>query len=160
MRHVLACLLAGVGFGFVLGWARLTEPDTIYDMLRLREPDVFLLMGSAIVTGAIGVRLLRRAGVRTLADGERVTWKTLPATRDHVIGSMLFGIGWSIACTCPGPTAAMIGRGQWAGLFTALGLLCGVALRDAVKARSSRPATSVEVGGEPALSGGSGSIGL
>ena len=160
MRHVLACLIAGVGFGFVLGWARLTNPDTIYDMLRLREPDVFLLMGSAIVTGAIGVRLLRGSRARTLVGGEPVSWKTLPASRDHVVGSMLFGLGWSIACTCPGPTAAMIGRGQWAGLFTALGLFSGIALRDAHKARASRPAAKVAPKGEPALAAGSESIGL
>lgn len=150
MRHVIACLLGGVGFGFVLGWARLTEPDTIYDMLRLREPDVFLLMGSAIVTGALGVRLLRRSGARTLTSSEPVTWKTLPASRDHVIGSMLFGLGWSLACTCPGPTAAMIGRGQWAGLFTALGLFTGIALRDAHKARASRPTSNLTPRSEPA----------
>lgn len=142
MRHVLGCLLGGLGFGFVLGWARLTEPDTIYDMLRLREPDVFLLMGSAIVTGAIGVRLLRRGRVRTLAGGQPVSWKTLPAHRDHVLGSALFGLGWSIACTCPGPVAAMIGRGQWAGMFVALGLFAGIGLRDAHRARSARLAAA------------------
>ena len=160
MRHVLACLIAGVGFGFVLGWARLTNPDTIYDMLRLREPDVFLLMGSAIVTGAIGVRLLRGSRARTLVGGEPVSWKALPASRDHVVGSMLFGLGWSIACTCPGPTAAMIGRGQWAGLFTALGLFSGIALRDAHKARAERagPAPAVAVGS--AIAEPQGGIGL
>jgi uncharacterized protein len=160
MRHVLACLLAGVGFGFVLGWARLTEPDTIYNMLRLREPDVFLLMGSAIVTGAAGVRLLRRSGARTVANGEPVTWKTLPASRDHVVGSMLFGLGWSLACTCPGPTAAMIGRGQWAGLFTALGLFTGIALRDAHKGRASRPAAEITRRSEAAGAAVSEGIGL
>jgi len=134
MRHVVACLLGGVGFGFVLGWARLTAPDTIYDMLRLREPDVFLLMGSAIATGAIGVRLLRRARARTLAGGEPVNWKTLPASRDHVVGSVLFGLGWSIACTCPGPAAVQIGRGEISGLFTAAGLLIGIAIRDGMRA--------------------------
>ena len=160
MRQVIACLLSGAGFGFVLGWARLTEPDTIYTMLRLREPDVFLLMGSAIVTGAVGVRLLRRSGARTLAGGEPVSWKTLPASRDHIVGSMMFGLGWSIACTCPGPTAAMIGRGQWAGLFTALGLFTGIALRDAHKARASRPAATITPRSEPAPATVSEGIGL
>ena len=160
MRHVAACLAGGIGFGFVLGWARLTEPDTIHDMLALREPDVFLLMGSAIVTGAIGVRLLRRFRARTLVDHEPVSWKALPAQRDHVIGAALFGLGWSLANTCPGPTAAMIGRGQWAGLFTAFGLFSGVLLRDAVKARASRPAESVlPAGGDP-LAQSPGPVGL
>jgi uncharacterized membrane protein YedE/YeeE len=149
MKHLLVCVVVGIGFGFVLGWARLTEPDVIYDMLRLREPDVFLLMGSAIATGAVGVRLLRRAGARTLTGGEPVSWKTLPVTRDHVIGSMLFGLGWSVACTCPGPIAAMIGRGQWTGLFTALGLFTGIALRDAHLARIVRSSAPAQTPGLP-----------
>ena len=160
MRHVAACLLGGIGFGFVLGWARLTEPDTIHNMLRLREPDVFLLMGSAILTGAIGVRLLRRFGARTLVGHEPVSWKALPAHRDHVVGAALFGLGWSLANTCPGPTAAMIGRGQWAGLFTAAGLFCGVALRDAVKSRARRAAERERLTGAAPLVGSPGTIGL
>ncbi len=160
MRHFAACLVGGMGFGFVLGWARLTEPDTIYNMLRLREPDVFLLMGSAIVTGAVGVRLLRRSRARTLVGHEPVSWKALPANRDHVVGSVLFGLGWSLACTCPGPTAAMIGRGQWAGLFTAFGLFSGIALRDAVKAHAGRAAERALHSSEPPLVESPGSIGL
>ena len=160
MTHFLACVLGGIGFGFVLGWARLTDPDVIYNMLRLREPDVFLLMGSAIATGAVGVRLLRRAGARTLIGGEPVSWKTLPVTRDHVVGSMLFGLGWSVACTCPGPIAAMIGRGQWAGLFTAFGLFAGIALRDAHQARMVTSSAPARTSGPPVSAPQADRIGL
>ena len=160
MSHGIACAIGGIVFGFVLGWSRLTEPDTIYDMLRLREPHVFLIMGSAIATAAIGVRLLRLARARTLLGGEPVSWKALPANRDHVIGSALFGLGWSVACTCPGPIAAMTGRGQWAGLIVALGLFSGIALRDALKPRAERagPAPAVALGS--AIAEPQGGIGL
>jgi hypothetical protein len=136
MRHAAPCLVAGIGFGFILGWARLTDPDAIHAMLRLREPYVFLIMGSAIATGALGVRLLRRFGARTLFTAEPVTWKTLRADRRQVVGSALFGLGWSIACTCPGPAAAMIGRGQWSGLLAVAGLLAGIAVHDAIRGRA------------------------
>ena len=43
-----AALLFGVGFGFVLGWSRLTEYDVIHEMLLLHEFDVFLMMGAAV----------------------------------------------------------------------------------------------------------------
>lgn len=125
----------GALFGFVLGWARLTEYDTIRNMLLLREPDVFLLMGSAIATAAVGVRLLRRIGARAVLDGSPVAWTTERPSREHVLGSALFGLGWSIACTCPGPIAAQIGRGQVVGIFTALGLVGGIALHDALLRR-------------------------
>jgi hypothetical protein len=59
-------LLCGVVFGFALAWSRVTDPAVIRDMLLLREADVFLLMGSAIAVAAIGARLLRGAGARSL----------------------------------------------------------------------------------------------
>ena len=77
MKANLATFACGALFGFTLGWAQMHEPLTIYRMLRLQEPYLFLVMGSAIVTAAIGARLLRRAGVRDWAGGQPVTWKTL-----------------------------------------------------------------------------------
>jgi len=130
----LATLFFGAVFGFTLGWARLAEPETIYRMLRLMEPDVFLIMGSAIATATIGTRLLRRSRARTWVGGEPVTWRTLAPGRHHVAGSIVFGLGWSIACTCPGPAAVQIGRGEISGLFTAAGLLIGIAIRDGMRA--------------------------
>jgi hypothetical protein len=61
MTAKLAGLPAGVIFGFVLSWARLTDPAVIRNMLLLREAHVFLIMGSAIAVAAVGVRLLRVA---------------------------------------------------------------------------------------------------
>jgi hypothetical protein len=121
-------LVAGVAFGFVLGWARLTDYDVIHKMLLWQEPDVFLLMGSAMATGFVGLRVLRRFGARTVAGAQPVNWRVERPEWKHVAGSVAFGIGWSIACTCPGPALAQVGRGQLAGLFTSLGLLVGVDL--------------------------------
>ena len=119
-------LLAGVAFGFVLGWVRLSDYDVIHKMLLWQEPDVFLLMGSAMATGFIGLRLLRRLGVRTVVGTQPVSWRPERPEWKHVAGSVVFGIGWSLACTCPGPALTQVGRGQLGGLFTSLGLLAGV----------------------------------
>jgi uncharacterized membrane protein YedE/YeeE len=132
--------LAGIGFGaafgFILGWAQLTDYDVIHNMLLLREADVFLIMASAIMTAAIGVRVLRALGLRSLLAGGPVAWTVARPAREHVVGSILFGIGWALACTCPGPVAAQLGRGQWAAVFTAAGLLGGIALRRRFEVRA------------------------
>ncbi len=107
MKANLATLGFGALFGFVLGWARLHEPATIYRMLRLMEPDVFLIMGSAIATATFGARLLRRTHARTWIGAQPVSWTTAAPTRRHVVGSILFGLGWSVACVCPGPAAVV-----------------------------------------------------
>ena len=123
-----AGLLFGMGFGFVLGWSRLTDYDVIHDMLLLHRFDVFLMMGTAVATAAVVARFLRALGARSLVGHEPISWSVTRPARNHLIGGMIFGAGWAIAGTCPGPAAAQLGRGQLAALFTLGGIFFGVAL--------------------------------
>ena len=144
MKTNLTALLVGVAFGVVLSWARLTDPAVIRNMLLLREADVFLLMGSAVVTAAIGTRLLRAARLRAIATGDAISWQTDPIQARHFIGSALFGAGWAAAGTCPGPVAAMIGQGRWSGLWVALGIAGGALLQGlSARARAHQKATAL-----------------
>ena len=122
-------LFAGMGFGFLLSWARLSDPTVIRNMLLLRDGHVFLIMASAIVVAAVGLRLLRTTGSHGFVTGEPIGWSVQRPERRHVVGSVIFGAGWSVAGTCPGPVAAMIGEGKLGGLAVAAGLLAGVALQ-------------------------------
>jgi len=141
----VAGLVAGMGFGFLLSWARLSDPTVIRNMLLLHEAHAFLIMGSAIVVAAVGRRLLRIAGSRAFVTGEPIGWSVQRPERRHVIGSVIFGAGWSVAGTCPGPVAAMIGEGQLGGLAVAAGLLAGVALQQTLlgtRASERQPAAA------------------
>jgi uncharacterized membrane protein YedE/YeeE len=130
-----AGLLIGIGFGFVLGWSRLTDYDVIHEMLLLRQFDVFLLMGAAVATAAVAIRLLRASGARSLIDNVSISWTLTRPTRNHFVGAVIFGTGWALSGTCPGPAAAQLGRGQLAALFTLAGIFCGVALFGYLKRR-------------------------
>src|SRR6478609_2186537 len=88
---------------------------------------------------AIGARLLRALHVRSVLDAAPIAWTTQPPQRKHVAGSVLFGIGWSLAGTCPGPVAAQLGRGQFAALFTIGGLLAGIVVHDRIRVRREAP---------------------
>jgi uncharacterized membrane protein YedE/YeeE len=134
-------LAFGAACGVVVAWARLSDPEVIRDMLMLREPHVFLLMGSAVAVAAVGVRVLRAFGLRALLSGEAVGWNLVRPETRHIAGSVLFGIGWSVAGTCPGPVAVMIGEGHLAGLVVVSGLLAGVLLQRARERRSTAAAT-------------------
>ena len=122
-------LAGGVVFGFTLAWAHVTDPHVIRDMLLLTEPHVFLIMASAVAIAAIGVRVLKLSNARCIITGEPVDWTVEQPRTRHVAGSILFGIGWTVAGTCPGPVAAMIGEGRLAGVPVAVGLLAGVAVQ-------------------------------
>ena len=129
MKTKTVGLVSGVVFGFTLAWARLTDPRVIRDMLLLNDPHVFLIMGSAVVIAGIGVRVLKASGAQCLVTGEPVSWSLeRPRTR-HVTGSMLFAFGWTVAGTCPGPVAAMIGEGRLVGIPVVIGLLAGITLQ-------------------------------
>ena len=129
MSARIIALTVGVGAGFVVAWARLSDPTVIRDMLMLRDPHVFLVMGSAVLVAAIGAWLMRALRLRAVITGEPIGWSLERPQGKHIGGSLLFGVGWSVAGTCPGPVAAMVGQGQLGGLAVVAGLLAGVTLQ-------------------------------
>jgi uncharacterized membrane protein YedE/YeeE len=127
MKLRAAALALGIVTGFVLSWARLTDPETFRAMLSLESPRVYLLMGAAVAVAFVGARLVR--GRRSLLTGERIDWRPTRPTRAHVVGSVLFGIGWGITDACPGPTAAQLGGGRALAIAVAGGIVVGVWLQ-------------------------------
>jgi uncharacterized protein len=127
MKLRIAALGLGTVSGFVFAWARLTDPNTFHRMLALESPRVYLLMGAAVAVAFAGARLLR--GRRALLTSERIDWSATRPTRSHIVGSVLFGIGWGISEACPGPTAAQLGAGRVLALAVAAGVLVGVKLQ-------------------------------
>jgi uncharacterized membrane protein YedE/YeeE len=124
MQLRLAALALGIVAGFVFGWARLTDPDTFERMFTFRSAFVYLLMGSAVAVAFVGARMLR--GRRALLTGARIDWRSARPTRSHIVGSVVFGIGWGLTEACPGPTAAQLGGGRMLALAVAAGILVGV----------------------------------
>jgi uncharacterized membrane protein YedE/YeeE len=83
------------------------------------------------------VRALKASSARCIVTGEPVGWSVeRPQTR-HVTGSILFALGWTVAGTCPGPVAAMIGEGRLVGVPVVVGLLAGVTLQRMLAARKN-----------------------
>ena len=155
MKTRIVGVMFGVGFGFLMAWAGRSDAAVIRNMLLLREARVFLVMGSAVAVAAVGLRLLRVARVRALVTGEPIAWTTDRIEKRHVIGSLLFGAGWGVAGTCPGPVAAMLGQGKLGGLFVAGGLLAGVSLQGMLARRRTAQGAAapiaVEVSGTTGL---------
>ena len=151
MNLRLAALGLGAVSGFVIAWARLADPNTFHRMLSLDSPRVYLLMVAAVAVAFAGARLLR--GRRALLTGERIDWSATRPTRSHLIGSVLFGIGWGISEACPGPTAAQLGGGRVLALAVAAGVLVGVRLQprlarlpDEIRRATSVPTNTIPAG--------------
>ncbi len=132
-----ASFLAGAAFGFLVAAARLNDYNVIHDMLLLREPDVFLMMASAIGVAAPILAYMNRKHWRTM-DGE-LDLRRQPVSRKNITGAAIFGAGWAVAGSCPVPALAMTVGGSVLGAFVMAGLFSGILLRDAVEARSVQP---------------------
>jgi uncharacterized membrane protein YedE/YeeE len=97
------------------------------------------------------MRLLR--GRRALITGERIAWKATKPTRSHVIGSVLFGIGWGISEACPGPIAAQLGAGRVLALAVAAGVLVGVRLQPNLARAATQVQDAARESAVPAIQG-------
>jgi uncharacterized membrane protein YedE/YeeE len=111
-------------FGFVLCWSGMIDPNVIRSALLFENSYLFLFFGSAVLVATVGVELLRHWRARALLTGAPVGWTRERVGRRHVVGSLLFGVGWGVANACPGPIAAQIGQ----GILWTVPLLAGVVI--------------------------------
>jgi uncharacterized membrane protein YedE/YeeE len=128
MRARVAGLIIGLAFGVVLSWSGLTSPDVIREALLLEHSYLFLFFASAVLSATAGTWALRQLGAKALLTGQRIDWNREAPARRHIVGSLIFGLGWGVADACPGPIATQIGQGIAWGLWTLAGVIVGVIL--------------------------------
>jgi uncharacterized membrane protein YedE/YeeE len=136
MSTRVAGLLIGIVFGVVLSWSGMTSPVIIREGLLFHSSYLFLFFGGAMTTAMIGLQLLKRKAPKALLTGETVGWETIKPERRHVVGSVLFGIGWGVSGACPGPIATQVGQGIAWGLPTMFGLVLGIVVFRRMQARA------------------------
>jgi len=140
MRVRLAALAVGIVFGVLLCWSRMADPDVIRSALLLEQSYLYLFFASAVLVAAVGTELLRRSRRRALLIDAPVAWsRQLPQQR-HLVGGLVFGLGWGIADACPGPIATQIGQAiPWAAA-TLAGVVLGIVLFQRGGSKESEPA--------------------
>ena len=126
MSRRLAGLGIGLVFGVVLSWSGMTSPNVIREALLFQRAYLFLFFAAAALTATAGCWALRRLGARSVIGGEKIAWEPQPPERRHILGALVFGVGWGIADACPGPIATQLGQGAWWGLWTLTGVVPGV----------------------------------
>jgi uncharacterized membrane protein YedE/YeeE len=128
MRTRVAGGVVGVAFGVTLSWTGISSPEVLREGLLLDNAYLYLFFASAVATSLLGLSLLRRARARALLTGEPVAWTREAPRRPHVVGSLVFGVGWGVADACPGPIATQVGQGVLWSLFTITGVVAGIVL--------------------------------
>jgi uncharacterized protein len=130
MARKLAAGLIGAVFGVTLCWTGMTSPVVLRDGLLFHHAYLFLFFAAAVTTAFVGLRVLRALRARALLTGEPIAWEPVKPERRHVVGALLFGVGWAVADACPGPIATQLGQGVWWSLATIVGLTVGLRMAD------------------------------
>lgn len=124
MLKKIEYLLMGMFFGFTLSRSGASDYNFIYQMFTGQNLKLALLMGTAIIVGAIGMIILKAFGNRDI-QGKAIRINRKPFNKYTVIGGILFGIGWAVSGACPGTVLVQLGEGKILGIMTFLGMICG-----------------------------------
>ena len=107
-------LLIGVAFGIVMTKSEAVSWFRIQEMFRFESFHMYGIIGTAVVTGAIGIALAKKLNWKTV-DGEAWQLKVKDFTVPrYIFGGTIFGLGWALTGACPGPMFTLLGHGIWA----------------------------------------------
>lgn len=103
----------GLFLGTVFIKAEVASWFRIQEMFRFEAVHMFGIIGLGVVVGAASTWIMKRTGVKTVR-GETIQWPPVKAARPrkhHILGGIVFGLGWGLVGACPGPLFALVGSG-------------------------------------------------
>lgn len=126
-------LIVGVVFGIVMSKSEVISWYRIYEMFRFESPYMYLVIGSAVVLGALLVFIVKKTKAKSI-DGEEITFnpknKSIPR---YLIGGTIFGLGWAMTGACPGPMFVLLGKGVLSIIIVILSAILGTFLYGLVR---------------------------
>lgn len=108
-------LLRYLGLGFVFGIimtkAEVISWYRIQEMFRFDSFHMYGVIGTAVIVGALGIVLLKKAGVKAVTGNDlKLSPKKMEFPR-LILGGTIFGLGWAFTGACPGPLYTLLGFG-------------------------------------------------
>ncbi len=121
--------VVSVGLGIIFGLLLVSIGGTSFDvmagMFLFENFQLPIVLGLAVVTGAIGMYLVRRMKAKSVIGQKDITFGAVNFSPKVLVGAIFFGIGWALTASCPGTAMVMIGEGKMSGLFVIVGIVIG-----------------------------------
>ena len=131
--NYLKFLLVGIVFGIVMVKSEAVSWYRIYEMFHFQSFHMYGIIGVAVVVGTIGVQLMKKNSVKDFAGNPIYIEPKEKGFARYIIGGALFGLGWGLVGTCPGPIFVLIGAGFYPVILILIGALLGTFLYGLVK---------------------------
>lgn len=123
MRN-LKYVVVGIFFGLALTKGEAISWYRIQEMFRFESFHMYGIFMTAIPTGALCLWIIRRLKLKTM-EGESIAMPVKQWHKGVIIGSLIFGFGWSLTGACPGPLYAQTGAGYWVTIVTLISAIVG-----------------------------------
>ena len=117
--------ITGIIFGIVLTKAEAISWYRIYEMFHFQSFHMFGIIGTALFTGVVGLQIIKKKKIKDfkglpikIVEKEKGFWR-------YIFGGTLFGLGWALVGSCPGPIFILLGTGTYAVVVVFVGALLG-----------------------------------
>ena len=98
-------ILVGFVFGIVLTKSEAVSWYRIYEMFQFQSFHMYGIIMIAVFTGVIGIQLIKKFNVKDYSGEPIKIENKEPSTVRYLLGGLIFGLGWALAGSCPGPIA-------------------------------------------------------
>lgn len=125
--------MVGFVFGIVLTKSEAVSWYRIYEMFQFQSFHMYGIIMVAIGTGILGIQIIKRKDIK---DIKGLPIEILDKERGSLrywIGGILFGLGWALVGSCPGPIFILLGAGYFPIVLVLLGALIGTFLYGWIK---------------------------
>lgn len=126
--NLLKYLAVGFLFGIVLTKTEAVSWYRIYEMFQFQSFHMFGIIGTAIITGIIGIQWIKRSNIKDIEGQPIEILDKESGNLRYWLGGTLFGLGWALVGACPGPIFILLGAGIYNVAFVLLGALVGTFL--------------------------------
>ncbi|WP_072785616.1 DUF6691 family protein [Flavobacterium haoranii] len=123
----------GIIFGIVLTKSEAVSWYRIFEMFRFESFHMYGIICTAIVTGIIGLQIIKKMRVKDFNGYPIMIVEKEKGFYRYVIGGLLFGLGWGLVGSCPGPIFILIGTGALSMIIVLIGAVLGTFLYGIIK---------------------------
>ena len=132
---IVKFILVGFVFGLVLTKSEAVSWYRIYEMFLFQSFHMYGIIMTAIITGVVGIQLIKRKSIKDISGKPIEIQDKEKGTFRYWIGGLIFGLGWALVGTCPGPIFILIGSGFMSVGLILIGALFGTFIYGVVKDR-------------------------
>ena len=121
-------IVTGLVFGVIMSKSEAISWYRIQEMFRFQSFHMYGIIGTAVILGITAVFLIKKFKIKD-SEGIPIVFHTKEnGWKRYLIGGSIFGLGWALTGSCPGPMFVNIGQGYLVMIVVVIGALLGTYL--------------------------------